>query len=219
MKRNTICRICAALLGIVMTLGFAGCVKTPSDVPDTTTTSAPVAVTTEGDSSPVEPADYENYQFKVLERELASGTSIYYEAFTDTESTDIINTALVKRNRLVEDRNKIKIVSTVIPNTSMKSAISTMVSSGDDLYDVIFGYGGYTMYFAINNYVRDMNTFEDITLDCEDMDAYRVADGLLVNCNGLIYAPEFPVLQPGENVVSWSGGIDHVEIIPRWWTL
>lgn len=60
---------------------------------------------------------------------------------------------------------------------------------------------------------------EDITLDCEDMDAYRVADGLLVNCNGLIYAPEFPVLQPGENVVSWSGGIDHVEIIPRWWTL
>ena len=127
MKRNTICRICAALLGIVMTLGFAGCVKTPSDIPDTTTTSAPVAVTTEGDSSPVEPADYENYQFKVLERELASGTSIYYEAFTDTESTDIINTALVKRNRLVEDRNKIKIVSTVIPNTSMKSAISTMV--------------------------------------------------------------------------------------------
>ena len=38
MKRNTICKICAALLGIVMTLGFAGCVKTPSDVPDTTTT-------------------------------------------------------------------------------------------------------------------------------------------------------------------------------------
>lgn len=167
MKRNTICKICAALLSIVMTLGFAGCVKTPSDVPDTTTTSAPVAVTTEGDSSPVEPADYENYQFKVLERELASGTSIYYEAFTDTESTDIINTALVKRNRLVEDRNKIKIVSTVIPNTSMKSAISTMVSSGDDLYDVIFGYGGYTMYFAINNYVRDMNTFEDIDFNRE----------------------------------------------------
>lgn len=59
----------------------------------------------------------------------------------------------------------------------------------------------------------------DITLDCEDMDAYRVADGLLVNCNGLIYAPEFPVLQPGENSISWSGGIDHIEIIPRWWTL
>lgn len=59
----------------------------------------------------------------------------------------------------------------------------------------------------------------DLTLDSENMDAYRVADGVLVSCNGMIYAPEFPVLQPGENKISWSGGIDHIEIIPRWWTL
>ncbi len=59
----------------------------------------------------------------------------------------------------------------------------------------------------------------DLTLDSENMDAYRVGDGVLVNCNGMIYAPEFPVLQPGENKISWSGGIDHIEIIPRWWTL
>lgn len=58
-----------------------------------------------------------------------------------------------------------------------------------------------------------------VTLDCEIQDAYRDRGGILENWNGKIYAPEFPVLQPGINEISWTGGVDHIEIIPRWWTL
>lgn len=61
---------------------------------------------------------------------------------------------------------------------------------------------------------------DQITLDCETMNAYRqVADGAPENMNSCIYAPEFPALKPGGNTVSWTGGITGVDIIPRWWTL
>jgi len=59
----------------------------------------------------------------------------------------------------------------------------------------------------------------DITLDCEMQDAYRESGGVLENMNMHIYAPEFPVLAPGENTISWTGGVERVEIIPRWWTV
>lgn len=61
---------------------------------------------------------------------------------------------------------------------------------------------------------------DQVTLDCEIQNAYRqVGDAAAENKNGEIYAPDFPDLAPGDNIISWSGGITHVEIIPRWWTL
>lgn len=59
----------------------------------------------------------------------------------------------------------------------------------------------------------------EISLDCEDMEAYRLVAGVMVSRNKNISAPEFPVLQPGPNEVTWIGGVERVEIIPRWWTL
>lgn len=52
-------------------------------------------------------------------------------------------------------------------------------------------------------------------LDSETQNAYN-SDG---NQNSTINAPEFPVLVDGENPISWTGGIERVEIIPRWWDL
>lgn len=39
------------------------------------------------------------------------------------------------------------------------------------------------------------------------------------NQNNSINASEFPVLTDGENIISWSGNIESVEIVPRWWEL
>lgn len=61
---------------------------------------------------------------------------------------------------------------------------------------------------------------DQVTLDCEIQNAYRrVGDAPPENKNGEISAPVFPVLNPGVNAVSWTGGITKVDIIPRWWTL
>lgn len=57
-------------------------------------------------------------------------------------------------------------------------------------------------------------------LDSETMNAYRkVGSNAPENKNNVIYAPEFPVLSPGSNTISWTGGITSVKITPRWWTL
>lgn len=56
---------------------------------------------------------------------------------------------------------------------------------------------------------------EYVTIDCERQDAYK--DG--VNKNATVSLTEFPVLSPGKNTISISGGVSRVEITPRWWTL
>ena len=59
-----------------------------------------------------------------------------------------------------------------------------------------------------------------IVLDCELQDAYSVANsGALENKNGVVSAPDFPVLSSGDNAVAFTGDITHIEIKPRWWTL
>lgn len=61
---------------------------------------------------------------------------------------------------------------------------------------------------------------DHIVFDSDMQDAYRVADsGALENKNASVYAPEFPRLPAGETPISWTGAINRVEIIPRWWTL
>lgn len=61
---------------------------------------------------------------------------------------------------------------------------------------------------------------DQITLDCEIGNAYRqVGNAAPENKNLDIYAPVFPELPPGENPISWTGGITSIDIIPRWWML
>lgn len=59
----------------------------------------------------------------------------------------------------------------------------------------------------------------ELILDCDTEDAYKWIDGDLSNENENIKAPDFPKLLPGENAVSFTGGITSVEITPRWWEL
>jgi len=59
-----------------------------------------------------------------------------------------------------------------------------------------------------------------ITIDCDLMTAYRqVGDAAAENKNADIYAPDFPELGLGKNLISWTGGITQVDITPRGWML
>jgi phage-related protein len=57
---------------------------------------------------------------------------------------------------------------------------------------------------------------DEMILDCETMNAYSNS---LENLNKNINAPEFPVLNVGENIISFDGGVTAVAITPRWWIL
>lgn len=54
----------------------------------------------------------------------------------------------------------------------------------------------------------------ELFIDCELMDAY--ANG--TNANSKITLSDFPVLKPGDNIVTWSGS-GELYIAPRWWEL
>lgn len=59
-----------------------------------------------------------------------------------------------------------------------------------------------------------------VVVDCESMEIYREGeDGSRINASGSVeVAPDFPVLEPGENEISMSGLLG-VRVVPRWWTL
>ncbi|MBQ9082277.1 MAG: hypothetical protein IJY28_02115 [Clostridia bacterium] len=52
-----------------------------------------------------------------------------------------------------------------------------------------------------------------IHLDCENGNAEDPQG----NANFRIHAPEMPVLPPGEVQITWTGGVERVEIQPHWW--
>lgn len=73
--------------------------------------------------------------------------------------------------------------------------------------------GSYT--FSIKhdeNYIGETMRF---TVDCELQNAYR-GD---INMNNLMIlnGEDFPRIDPGEQLISFNGGVQSVEVIPRWW--
>lgn len=54
-----------------------------------------------------------------------------------------------------------------------------------------------------------------VLLNCETHNAYN-ASGF---CNETILSDDFPELPEGKTQITWTGGIQTVEVIPRWWTL
>lgn len=65
------------------------------------------------------------------------------------------------------------------------------------------------------NTVSVLQLTDYIVLDSNTQNAYKG----LQNMNQYISAPVFPTLESGENVIGFSGGIEKIEIIPRWWTI
>lgn len=54
-----------------------------------------------------------------------------------------------------------------------------------------------------------------VYLDCEAEECYAESGGIRTNMNGIM-SGDFPVMKPGTNQVSWTGGISRVVINPMW---
>lgn len=60
---------------------------------------------------------------------------------------------------------------------------------------------------------------DHITLDSELMFAYKEVNGILTSENLKVYTKQYPYLKPAENVISWAGTVNKVEVTPRWRSL
>jgi phage-related protein len=85
---------------------------------------------------------------------------------------------------------------------------------GQNARPLITVYGNGNGSLTIGKYTVSIESIGgSIYLDSETQNAYNNYE----NQNANINAPEFPVIEPGDNVVSFQGGITSVEIVPRWW--
>ena len=77
-------------------------------------------------------------------------------------------------------------------------------------------YGRGAGRLTIGDCVVDVKTLNGtLYLDSDTQNAYNDSGNQNLNIN----APVFPVLGDGEIPIAFSGGIERVEIIPRWWEL
>lgn len=74
-------------------------------------------------------------------------------------------------------------------------------------YIKVSGNGNITL--TINNNSINLKNIEDyIELDCELEEAFKNNE----NCNSKVECEDFPILFPGENVISWTGNISNLHI-------
>lgn len=77
-------------------------------------------------------------------------------------------------------------------------------------------YGSGTGTVTVGGVTVDIKSLDEyVVLDCDTQNAYKG----LQNKNSTISASQFPTIPPGESLVTWTGGVERVDIIPRWWTL
>jgi phage-related protein len=75
----------------------------------------------------------------------------------------------------------------------------------------VFGSGNITL--NINDQELQLEDIPDpIIINCDLQDCY---DNSLSNLNNKMTG-EFPVLDPGDNLLSWSGSVTKLEILPNW---
>ena len=111
------------------------------------------------------------------------------------------------------------------PQRFVKAGEKTISYSGNGLLfnqyrqvalPLIIVYGQGAGRITKGNCVVEIKTFEGMLyLDSDTQNAYNDNGNQNIN----IFAPIFPSLPDGETQISFSGGIERVEIIPRWWEL
>ena len=74
---------------------------------------------------------------------------------------------------------------------------------------IIKVYGSGDVDLIINNNINKFNIDGYVEIDSELMECYK--DNSLV-----VFAGDFPKLKTGENVISWNGSVEKIEIVPRW---
>ena len=87
---------------------------------------------------------------------------------------------------------------------------------GQTALPLITLYGKGSGWFTVGKTTIGIKALDGtLYLDSETQNAYNNNRNQNLN----IDAPVFPVLEDGESVIAWGGGIERVEIIPRWWEL
>lgn len=100
--------------------------------------------------------------------------------------------------------------------TSFTASGSISNQYGQTALPLITLYGSGTGTLTIGSCVVEVKNMDGVLyLDSYTQNAYNNNGNQNMNIN----APTFPTLPDGETQIAFSGGIERIEIVPRWWEL
>ncbi|GGD05079.1 phage tail protein [Enterococcus wangshanyuanii] len=81
----------------------------------------------------------------------------------------------------------------------------------------IFGSGDIS--FSINDQVFELKGVdEEILIDSAIEESYKKVKGEIVPQDEKTLFRDYPLLNTGRNKISWTGDVQKIQIMPRWWT-
>lgn len=162
-------KILVAVLASVTVFSFAACKSTEKPVnPDTpvggNTTVQPSDKTDDPDSidylSDLSKERYDGYNFRILIRKGKIGDQYFEEP-----PEDVVDDAVYRRNKLVEDMYGITITATESSSSDVETDALNSILAGDDAYDLIFPHTRSSFTYAVQGSVYNINDINAIHLD------------------------------------------------------
>lgn len=152
-----------------------------------------------------------------------------YARLEDTYEPDYFRMAMYKESGSISNiyskAGQLDVVFDCKPQRYLKSGEKTDDINTNTVYynptgfssnPKIVVHGSGSGVISIGQYTININNILDaMVIDSEIQDTYKGN----INCNSRVSILNYPKLVPGNNNISISGGISHIEITPRWWTL
>ncbi len=155
-------KMIGVLLAVLMTLSAVACA---AETPDEAVTDVPAEETTAADDwgerylvkEDLPEADYEGYTFTIY---LRSDTGLHEDFVAETETGDIVNDAVYRRNRTIEERFNVKIAFNYddTKNTTYTTTAVNAILANEDINDVLGLHGAFAFVYAKESYVLDWKT-------------------------------------------------------------
>ena len=188
MRTNRISRLVCVLLACLMLLPIVACGKTEGDAPTTTTAVDGTAATTTAAQTSHEttlPAETEHTDENGYERDdldpalhfgdktvnLLHWNDAEHEEFVaETANGELINDAIYTRNQTIEDRLGVKLnfIGTAGDTNNEEPfalKLSTSISAGDHVYDLISAYSYTTGMCAARNLLYDLSSVDHLDFE------------------------------------------------------
>lgn len=166
-------RIMAILLASVAMLVFSACdgdEKTPvsSDEGNSTVVEGAEGKNTQTGEADTDEIDYESdlsterydgYEYRILARK-----GMIKHQYLEEDSEDLVESAIYRRNKLVEEKFGITITATEASSTHGTDALNSILA-GDDAYDIIFAHSRTAFNYAIQGGAYNIHDIESIHID------------------------------------------------------
>lgn len=178
-------RITAALLCSLM---LFACGQTAETAEQTT----PARETSAAETAPLQPSlpdlDLEGRDFRFLVKKEGTETGRWtaHDIYVKEQTGEVVNDAVYKRNRLVEEQFNTNIVQTLMDmggqyTYTMHKEISKLVTAGDDAYDAVMPTIQDCAYLARDGMLCDLNALEHVDLSMPWWNERFVNDTVIKN--------------------------------------